>query len=154
MSKIDDKDSNNKDKHSKQPSDSPEDPRRPTRGDSTEQATAAIGNVSLNNSNGSTSRTPEKRPSGGAGAGNRVSLLSQQAPPNPSAPVPLPHPAPSHTSNVDGSSYTDGYGLPSSAMSVDRSTVASSSSASADGLMGPLSERITVKIADLGNGVY
>jgi serine/threonine-protein kinase SRPK3 len=177
MSKIDDKDkdsqSNNNDSSSTKTNDkstsSPEDLRRATaaRGSSTDQAVAAISSVSLNATDGPGSRTQDKRPSQNAhpAGGNRVSLLSQQAPPNPSAPVPLPHPAPSHAHAIDGvgtgtiGTVTDGGygGLSSSAMSVDRSTIASSSSAggSAMDIVNPaLSERITVKIADLGNGEF
>ena len=93
---------------------------------------AEVGNVSLDTRAGSSSRS--------AGP----SLLSQQAAATVTSsstrPVPVPQPpTPEQTGDVDG--------VPSSVMSVDRQSTTETTSSGLDG-----TERITVKIADLGNG--
>lgn len=98
---------------------------------STDLATE-VGNVSLDTRAGSSGR------SGGP------SLLSQQAAvavtSSSTRPVPMPQPTTEQAA--------DSAGGPSSVMSVDRqSTTETSTSSGVDG-----TERITVKIADLGNG--
>ncbi|KLO19720.1 kinase-like protein [Schizopora paradoxa] len=123
--------------------------KRPSRGDSTEQAIEGIGNVSLNHSQ-----------RGGPGP----SLLTQQAPSN----ARNSNASPSKVNNSVGSPIeADGENstipLSSSAMSVDaytsslKSTVGSASSFSDDAMTtdgNNILERITVKIADLGNATW
>lgn len=99
---------------------------------STDLATE-VGNVSLDTRTGSTSRS------------SGPSLLSQQAAATVTSsstrPVPMPHP----TATPEQADLGD---VPSSVMSVDRqSTTETNTSSGLDG-----TERITVKIADLGNG--
>jgi len=126
--------------------------KRPSRGDSTEQAIEGIGNVSLNHS---------QRGMPGPGP----SLLTQQAPSNarnnnasPSKNINVGSPIEADVETANGT-----IPLSSSAMSVDaytsslKSTVGSASSLSDDAMTtdgNNILERITVKIADLGNATW
>lgn len=126
--------------------------KRASRGDSTEQATEAIGNVSLNSS-GSQQHS--------AKVGPGPSLLTQQAPPHGSAPRDAERSSSAnHTasSSVVGepsaTTPADSVPLSTSAMSVDQLTTLESGSSEShiSQEMLNVTERITVKIADLGNG--
>jgi len=95
---------------------------------------AEVSNVSLDTRAGYVGRggVPPAAPAG-------PSLLSQLAPPNASKPVPVPGKS-SSSSEIHAAG---------SAMSVDRQSDESSS-----GMLEPPLEKITVKIADLGNATW
>lgn len=128
-----------------------EDERRTTRADSTEQATQAIGKVSLDNSETPRLHLGEKTSASVVRPAPGPSLLTQQAPSNGQR---APEPSTTASTASDPLPLTD-TPLSTSAMSVDalsrQSTLDSGSSESRTSL-AEASERITVKIADLGNG--
>lgn len=119
---------------------------REKRGDSMEQAAEAIGAVSLDSTE---SRPRPTKPGPGP------SLLTQQAPPHASE---VQNGGPDTVRNGarsadDGGSAADAVPLSTSAMSVDAVSGTADSGSSESGLHDMIgSERITIKIADLGNG--
>ena len=146
MSKINPDD----DPSGKADSSSKDDEKRNTRSDSADVAAEAISNVALSSRPNSEPRDGNRQHTGKPIPG--PSLLSQNAPPNGQR-IPQSF-MPSSSSNQLAA---DGVVLSSSAMSVDalsRQSINSESSESRMSGFQELSERITVKIADLGNGTF
>ncbi|KAL4244514.1 Serine/Arginine-Rich Protein Kinase [Abortiporus biennis] len=123
------------------------------RPDSTDQAAERISNVTLDGSPfGEKTRPNPAKPSG-------PSLLSQQAPPNPQQKPPSsisPPPALSTSSSTNPPPYTPQTSSGRAPQSMTTDTPISSSAMSIDGSILPYDplEKITVKIADLGNATW